>query len=238
MASIKVILVEPLYQINLGYIARVSKNFGVKRLCMVRPRCNHKGAQAIKYAKHARELLLGAKICDSIAKETAGSLVIGTTAVWKKAGGAFHNVYTLDKALEMMGRHRGRISLLIGRDDTGLTKEELSMCDATVFIPTEEAYPALNISHALAILLYSLTKTRMPREAGFQRMYASSEDIRMLERLFAMLISHRHDIRDKRAVAMAFSHLIARASPTKKELRALSIALSPGHAGNAARERV
>ena len=52
----KIIIVQPRYQINLGYIARVSKNFGIKQLFFVKPRTKI-GHRAIMFSKHARDLL-------------------------------------------------------------------------------------------------------------------------------------------------------------------------------------
>ena len=59
---LKVIVVEPRYQVNLGYIARVSKNFGVQRLFFVKPRTPLAGKRAVMFAKHGRELLESAKV--------------------------------------------------------------------------------------------------------------------------------------------------------------------------------
>lgn len=225
MRRLRLVIVEPKYQVNLGYIARAAKNFGIDRLTLVRPRCDYEGSQAVKYAKHARDLLLGARVCGSLPAATRGSFVVGTTGIWEKTGQAFHNVYTPGRAARIIRKQRSDVSLLIGRDDTGLSKEELAMCDATIFIPTSKEYPVLNISHALAILLYVLSGegAQLPDST----MYAGSHEIAMVKRLFSMSIAGRSDIRDKEAVAMAFGHLLSRASPTKKELGALSVALSP-----------
>jgi TrmH family RNA methyltransferase len=230
MHSIKLVVVEPVYQINLGYIARTAMNFGIKRLYIVKPRCNHTGSAAIKYAKHARRLLLNAKICGSIGEATAGTFRIGTTGIWRKSGKAFNNIYSVDRICKMAekeSRSRG-VSLILGRDDTGLSKDELAMCDATAFIQTDKNYPVLNISHALAILLYSFTKNE-DRYDFDSEVYADAKEIGHICKLFRMSIRNRKDIRDKKAVAMAFSHITSRSCPTKKELRAISAYLSPRH---------
>ena len=227
MDWLNLVIVEPMYQQNLGYIARVSKNFAIKRLNLVRPRCNYRGKEAIKYSKHARELLENAKISDSVKEATKGTFVVGTTALWRKTGKAFYNVYTPEKLLDSIKRRKiRRVSLLIGRDDTGLTKDELASCDASVFIPAASEYPALNISHALAILLYAFSEAKGTEIDGLG---AKSSEIGRLSRLFKMMVSERKDIRDRHAVSMAFDHIIKRSAPTKKELGALSVALSPRH---------
>ena len=70
--EVKVILVEPKYQINLGYIARTAMNFGVRRLFLVNPRTDPKGKTALMYAKHARSLLENARTYKSLDDATEG----------------------------------------------------------------------------------------------------------------------------------------------------------------------
>ena len=80
----KIIIVEPRYQINLGYMARVSKNFGVERLFLVNPRTKI-GGRAIMFSKHAKDLLLNAKVYKSLEQAIIGcDIVIGTTGIWRK----------------------------------------------------------------------------------------------------------------------------------------------------------
>jgi TrmH family RNA methyltransferase len=229
MTSVEVAVMEPKYQVNLGYIARVSKNFGVKRLLLINPRCNYKGKESIKYSKHAHELLENAKILKSL-KNIEGSFIIGTTGIWHKTGEAFYNIYNLNdvsklaKAAEKSG---GKITLLLGRDDTGLSKEELRSCDATVFLETNDEYPILNISHALAIMLHGLNARK--QTSMHSRLYADAAYQKRIFNLFESMVKNNPKIRDKKSVNMAFHHIIRRSMPTKKEINALSIALAPGY---------
>ena len=95
-ARYKLILVEPKYQVNLGYMARVAMNFGVRRLYVVRPRAKLTGRDAIKYSKHARALLEGAKEYGSLDEALRGcGLVIGRVGVRKRL------------VLEELARQRG-----------------------------------------------------------------------------------------------------------------------------------
>lgn len=225
MNELRVVVVEPVYQINMGYIARASKNFNIKRLSIVNPRCNYKGKEAIKYSKHARELLEGATVFKSIGDATKGTFIVGTTAIWRKTGRAFYNVYTPEGLLKLVKKNGIRkVSILIGRDNTGLTKDELAGCDANVFIPASDEYPALNISHALAIMLYVFSDTMhwkgQPSAPGYK-------EIERINKLFKDLVWKKKGIRDKKAVAMSFRHIVMRAAPTRKEIGALSVALSP-----------
>ena len=88
--------------------------------------------------------------------------------MWRKADSSFYNISAFPSSGDKPAWKRSRdITIVLGRDDTGLAKEELRECDALVFIGTNEAYPVLNISHALAIMLYEFT---MPKFAKAVRL--------------------------------------------------------------------
>lgn len=217
--DVKVVFVEPLYQQNLGYGARVMKNFGVGEMRLVRPRCDYKGKDAIKYSKHAVDLIKNARVYKSVREATRDcDIVVGTTGQWFRTEGAYYNVYPSGKLKSIIGNKKA--ALLIGRDDLGLTKEEMRGCDATVFVETNKEYPVLNISHALAILLYELNGNRKELPS---HIYSEKKGREGLIRLFENSIKGRQDIRDKKSVAMAFRHVINRAEPTNKEINALSV---------------
>ena len=92
----KIIIVEPKYQINIGYIARVSMNFGIGKLHFVKPRAKLTGSKAIMFSKHASHLLKNAKVYNSIDEATKEcSLVIGTTGIWEKANRTFKRIALL-----------------------------------------------------------------------------------------------------------------------------------------------
>jgi tRNA/rRNA methyltransferase len=226
----EVAVMAPLYQINLGYIARTMKNFGLSKLYLINPRCNHLGKQAIQYSKHAREILENAKVCKGLQQLGDGVLLIGTTGMWRKGSSSLRNVYSLKEAsrfVQRSSRSGRRIVLLLGRDDTGLSKDELRDCDATVFINADKAYPVLNISHALAIILYEFSDAVLSKDYSFMRgFYADAKYQSRITRLFVRMISGNARIKDKATVAMAFRHVLARAAPTRKEINALAVALA------------
>ena len=218
---IDVIVVEPAYQLNLGYIARVSKNFNVRSIRVVNPKCDIRGKKAIMYSKHGVDLLKNIKTYKSINAATKGSFTIGSTAIPHKTNAALYNVYSLDNLNDILNKnHIETIALVLGRESTGLTREELTACDATITIPINSGYRVLNISHALGIMLYVLHRNNMHISA---KTYATVEQLDGILKLFKKSILNRDDIRSKQTVVNTFEHILKRANPTKKELNALSI---------------
>ncbi|MDE1834087.1 MAG: hypothetical protein KGH64_01990 [Candidatus Micrarchaeota archaeon] len=223
----KVIVVEPRYQINLGYIARVSKNFGVRKLFLVKPRTKI-GRRALMFSKHASELLKNAVIYkdfDSATKDC--NVVIGTTGIWKKAHVNFKRVYLMEEAIEKAARlgKDKTIGIIIGRDDIGLTKEEVEKCDMVAYIGTDPQYPVLNISHALGIILYMLTKKGF--ESSYKDLSNRQIDKKEMQFLFKAFekLTEKKKIRNRKAVANTFRRLVYLSQPNRHEIHALITAL-------------
>ncbi|MEM3827029.1 MAG: TrmH family RNA methyltransferase [Candidatus Micrarchaeaceae archaeon] len=227
--KIKVVVVSPKYQLNVGYIARVSANFGVEKLEIVNPRCNVHGKTAIKYSKAARWLIDSAILRKKFEESIRGTFSVATTGIWRKGGSASYSIYTPSRAAGMIGKSGAkRIAIVLGRDDTGLRKDEIEKCDIAVFVQASPLYPVLNISHALAVILYELRRHSLskPYSRQFESFYASQSDKDRLTKLFALFVKHNKNVKDKREVAAAFKRIVDKSHPTKKELNAVAAAIS------------
>ena len=138
---------------NVGAIARVMANFGFSHLLFIEPQCNPLDLVAMKRAKHAKDIIEDAplvtpKVLDQF------DLLVGTSAREDKTRGSLMLPSEL-REIDHKGKH---IGLLFGAESTGLTKEYLDRCHRFVRIPTTEEYASMNLSHAVAILLYELSQ--------------------------------------------------------------------------------
>jgi len=227
--NITVVVVSPKYQQNVGYIARISANFGVKKLKFVSPRCNILGKTAIKYSKAGRHLLETASTPHNFWEAIKGSFSIGTTGIWRKGSAATGSVYTLEDALKIVSKSNSKmLSLVLGRDDTGLRKEEIEQCNIVSFIPADPAYPVLNISHALAIMLYVFSAGKFVDDySDLGSAYAEQKDKDAISRLFKLFVMKNQKVKNKDEVAESFNRVIQKSNPTKKELNSIAVAISP-----------
>jgi TrmH family RNA methyltransferase len=225
---IKVVAVSPKYQVNVGYIARVSMNFGVDKLEFVSPRCTLTGSTAIKYSKAARGLLERARTRKHLRDAIKGTFSIATTGIWRKAESASKGLYTISEALELIRKADPKaVSIVLGRDDTGLSPSEIKECSIALFIPANPDYPVLNISHALSVLLYSfMYKALSSNYGGSTDNAATQEEKDALSNLFRMFVYKNGAVRDKKTVSLAFKSVIDKSNPTKKELRSIAAAIS------------
>jgi len=141
---------------NCGALARVMANFGVNKLVLVNPKCDYKSKEALDRARHAKKILLRAEICNSFEEVVRMfDYVIATTA----QTGTDYNITRSPlspKELALKINPKKSYAIVIGREDNGMTNEEIRMCDFAVTIPSFPKYKTLNVSHAAAIILYEI----------------------------------------------------------------------------------
>ncbi len=155
----RVVLVEPKYEGNVGSIARVMKNFGFSDLVIVNPPLLEDFARAM--ASHAYDVLERARRVETLDEAVKGaSLVIATTGLKSEKHNEYFRrpVFTPVQLNEKLEGKKGTIALLFGREDTGLTNEEIERCDIVVTIPAKQEYPIMNLAQAVGVVLYELSE--------------------------------------------------------------------------------
>jgi len=223
LLDVRTIFVEPLYEINIGYIARVIKNFGFTELYLVNPQVKI-GAQAKMMAAHAQDILENAIITKSLDEAIKDvDFLVGTTG----KPGRDHNLkraaITLTEFIEVIRNSKvyGKLGLLLGREDHGLPNRVLEKCDIVVTIEANSDYPILNVSHAAAILLYELYKCIRDKQIRFIHK-ASGEEKERLIKFFELLLDKIQypEVKKQRAL-LAFRRLVGRALISSTEIHAL-----------------
>ena len=161
MPDIQIVLVAPIYEGNVGFTARVMKNFGFSRLILIDP-CDI-GEEASLRAAHAQDVLKGADTCTLDDVFSQSSLTIATTGeVSKSICRSMRMPYfTPGEIREHIKDINGTISILFGRENWVLNNDEVKRCDMICTIPTSPDYPILNLSHAVGVVCYELA--HMPR---------------------------------------------------------------------------
>jgi len=210
-----VVLVEPEYGGNLGLIARVAKNFGADGLVLVNPKAEPTDRQAVIRAVHAKDYLNEAVVVEGL-KEVRErfSYLAGLTA----RTASEYNVNWSCLSLRELERVEG-MALVFGRESSGLTNGELSMCDAAVNIPTSPEYPTLNISHAVAVALYQLSGEK-------EREVADPAVRRQLEVFWGQLLDEL-DYGDKKRTQMTlFRRVLGKSQLGNREAHGLAGVLS------------
>jgi len=165
MPEIDIVLIAPLYEGNVGFAARVMKNFGFTRLVLIDP-CPL-GDEANARASHAQDVLKGAECCTIEDVFARSNIVIATTGEVSKSVCTPMRMpfYSPKELRERIGDVDGRISILFGRENWGLSNDEVKRSDIICTIPTDANYPILNLSHAVGIVCYELANLPRSRYA-------------------------------------------------------------------------
>lgn len=152
---IRVVLVDTSHPGNIGAVARAMWTMGLDRLTLVRPK-RFPCAEATARAAGADALLYHAHVCGSLDEALADcTWVVGTTVrnrhleLPRLAPREF-----AARAVEEAGQ--GRVALVFGREQTGLSNEELDRCQAVTSIATNPRFSSLNVAAAVQIFAYEL----------------------------------------------------------------------------------
>ncbi len=168
--NIRIVLVNTSHPGNIGGVARAMKNMGLSRLYLVEPR-QFPDEQANWRAASAGDLLESAVVTASLDEAIADcQFVVGTSARGRRIPWPL-----LDprRCAARMAAASGseQVAVLFGREDRGLTNEELQLCNLHLNIPTSEDYSSLNLAMAVQVVCYEL---RMLLDAD--RLPASEDD--------------------------------------------------------------
>lgn len=187
--EIRVVLVEPLREGNVGGVARAMKNFGLTQLYLVNLKMKISD-EARAYACHAVDILERMRIVESFDEAVKDvNYIVGTTAIVSKSSSNLRRItiFPEELAKSLVKAPRGTIALLFGREDRGLLNEEIEKCDVVVTIPSSSAYPVLNVVTAAAIIFYELFKYLKVRN---KVSFAKPADRRVIE----VLLKHFEDL--------------------------------------------
>ncbi len=161
--NVSFVLVEPREPANIGAAARALKNMGFNALCLVKaPELND---EARRLAHNSLDVLEAAKhyaaLTDAINDQ---SFVV---AVARRTGKRRGMVLPLDQGAQKVydiALHN-KVALLFGREDRGLYNEEVNECGLLLTIPAHRDHPSLNLSHAVIIVAYELSRAQYREDA-------------------------------------------------------------------------
>jgi tRNA/rRNA methyltransferase len=163
-SRIRIILVRPKESRNVGAACRAMKNMGIGSLAIIMERLIDP-SMAKALAHYAADVLDQAEVYTELKKAVRDAvLVVGTTRRRGKRRKYF-SIFPEQLADRVVSTGGGTVAILFGNEDTGLTDEELSLCNLAVSIPSSSAFPSLNLSHAVQIVCYevfrALSKDRL-----------------------------------------------------------------------------
>jgi TrmH family RNA methyltransferase len=221
LANIAVVLVEPSHPGNIGAAARAMKTMGLSCLRLVAP-AQFPHAEASARASGATDLLAAAEVFPDLASALADTRwVAGTTARSRELSIPVREPDAA--ATELLAQAgTGRLAALVfGRENHGLSNDELDRCDRLIRIPTAADYSSLNLAQAVQILAYELRRTAASGVTQAEQEPPAGG--RMMDDLFGHLERVIHDVdfvnpQSPERTLRRFRRLVLRAAPSEAEV--------------------
>ncbi len=154
-AGVRVVLVETSHPGNIGAVSRAMKNMGLSELVLVRPESFPDG-KAYARASGAVDILDRARVVETLDEALGDCIeVVGTSArsrtlTWPVINPRECARLALDRVVQ------GPVALVFGREDNGLSNEELRRCHYHVQVPANPDYSSLNLGMAVQVITYEL----------------------------------------------------------------------------------
>jgi len=173
--NVSFILVEPRTPGNIGAAARAVKTMGFERLVLVNP-CDFDVPQTRRLAHASEDILEKIQVFSTLpeALQDVYFAVAATNRLREYRTPIFNPEMLGEKLIPVSQAHH--VALVFGREQTGLTNEEIRACHALTAIPAAVSHPSLNLSQAVMLYAYTLFKSSFAEEKHYQWDYATYEE--------------------------------------------------------------
>ena len=170
LGKVYFILVRPQMGENIGSVARAIKNFNIKYLRIVNPRCNWPSQKALATSVGAKDILKSAKIYNSIEKAIGDlDIIFASTSRIRKVNKKIISILDFKKKVEK----KRKIGILFGPEASGLSNDEISYANYLVKIPTNKRFSSLNLSHSAIIFCFELFQYFSNKKTIYKSSYKS-----------------------------------------------------------------
>ena len=171
LGNIHFILVRPQMGENIGSVARAIKNFNIKHLRIVNPRCHWPNQKALATSVGAKDILNSAKVYNSIEKAIGDlDIIFASTSRIRSINKKTISILDLKNKV----KKKRKIGILFGPEASGLSNDEISYADYLVKIPTNKKFSSLNLSHSAIIFCFEIFKYFSNKKNVYRSSYKST----------------------------------------------------------------
>lgn len=156
LGRIRIVMVNTTLSANIGAAARAMKTMGLSDLTLVNPKAFPHG-DATALASGAADVLESARVVDTLEDAIADcALVFGTSARSRTIPWPLLEVRPATEVAVQDARQHHQVAIVFGREDRGLTNDELALCQYHLTIPVNPVYGVLNVAAAIQVVCYEL----------------------------------------------------------------------------------
>lgn len=156
LETFRIVMVETSHPGNIGAAARAMKTMGLTDLRLVQPQ-KFPDLEATSRASGSADILANAQVCADLDEALAGAtLVIGTSARQRRIPWPCLSPRQLGDLVAARAAAGEQVAIMFGREDRGLTNDELQRCHYHVAIPANPDYGVLNVASAVQLIAYEV----------------------------------------------------------------------------------
>ncbi|HAG47377.1 MAG TPA: RNA methyltransferase [Gammaproteobacteria bacterium] len=221
--NVRVVMVNTTEPGNIGAAARAMKNMNLSKLYLVNPK-GYPSAVATARASGADDVLAGAVVCETLEEALQGShLVIGASArqrniKWKQ----MDVVGACSEIQKTTSVDKQEVAVVFGTENSGLSNEELDLCQILMTIPGNPNYFSLNVASAIQVFAYQnyVYNTTTEFEKSTNEI-ASNVELEGFYAHLAQVLEHIEYFEEKRPKELLMRRMrrfFGRAEPEKEEV--------------------
>ena len=156
--QVQIVLVETSHPGNIGSVARAMKTMGLQNLVLVKPR-NFPSKEAFVLSGNAQDLIEQAVVVNTLDEAIKNCTnIYATSARTRSISWPIITAEMAGTEINKFVREGTKVSIIFGREDRGLTNEELQKANKHILIPSSEDYPVLNIAMSVQVIAYEIFK--------------------------------------------------------------------------------
>ena len=156
--SIQIVLVEPQSSENIGSVCRAMKTMGISKLAIVGKKV-YDTTRINNLSVHAFDIYEKSLRYDDLKSAVRNSVLIAGATRRSGKKRKYFSVYPEELAGRINNTEKGEISIVFGRESSGLTVDELAECNIAVNIPSSPDSPSLNLAQAVQVITYSIYRS-------------------------------------------------------------------------------
>ncbi len=219
---LRIVLIEPEFSGNLGSVARAMGNMGYEELILVSPKADTTASDAKAMAMAAYPILEKSQTVSSL--EAALSGCHWSVGFTRRLGRHRCQLLSMEDLATTTHKHFKSdhgVAFVFGPEKRGFTTREADACQQLVQIPTSEQVPSLNLSAAVLVALYEISRGQIEIETSFPADEASIDELEgMYNHLDELYEAVKYfDAQNRDRIPRILRRLFNRARPTSQEVR-------------------
>ena len=153
--EVRIVLVRPRDSGNVGSVCRAMKCMGLRSLAIV-PGSLLDPRRALTLAHYAADVLDDATLHTDLRDAIGDAVLVAGTTRRRGRNRKYFTLFPEQLGQRIAGIRAGTVAVLFGNEETGLTDDELALCNVAVTIPANARFPSLNLSHAVQVICYEI----------------------------------------------------------------------------------